>query len=96
MYGRARQIRAELSSGIDAVRDALSDFGIDLPSSEDIVEEAEAIVTDPTPGAGSALGSAFSSVTAFLAGTAVGAFLLFYLLADWRLLTGWVGTTVGT
>jgi predicted PurR-regulated permease PerM len=89
---QAPQIRAELAAGIDTIRDALADAGIELPTADDIVDQAEAIIADPTPGAGSALGSAFSSFAAFLAGTAVGLFLLFYLLADWRMLTGWVGT----
>lgn len=89
---QAPQIRAELASGLDTLRDALADVDIDLPTSEDIVDGAEEIVADPTPGAGSALGSAFSSLAAFLAGTAVGLFLLFYLLADWKALTEWVGT----
>ena len=89
------EIREQLAGGLDSVREWLDGVGIDLPSGEDVVDSGEAAVPDALPGITSALGSIFSSAGAFLAGAAVALFFLFYLLADWRMMTGWVGSHLG-
>jgi len=89
------EIRQQLASGLDSIRELLDGLGIDSPTGEDAVESGEAALPDALPGITSALGSIFSSAGAFLAGTAVALFFLFYLLADWRTMTGWVGSHLG-
>lgn len=89
---QAPEIRIQLASGIESVREWLGDAGIEIPSGTEVVDGGEGSVTEMVPGLTSVVGSIFSSAGSFVAGTAVSIFLLFYLLADWKTMTDWVET----
>ena len=89
------EIRVQMASGIETIREWLADAGIDISSGEQVVDSGEESITDMAPGLTSLVGSIFSSAGAFVAGTAVSLFLLFYLLTDWKMMTEWAGTHLG-
>lgn len=89
------QIRAELTAGLESVRDWLAGAGIELSTADELTTGAEGVVSGGLAGISTFLSSAFSSATAFIAGTAIGLFILFYILADWQKLVDWVGSHLG-
>lgn len=89
------QIRSELSAGLEAARDWISGLGIDIGSGQSLADGAEDAAGATATGLGSALGSVFSSVGAFTAGTFVALFLLYYILADWSQFSTWLGSHLG-
>ena len=93
---QAPQIKTEVTAGVEALREWLSGLGLGLASSSSITDGLGDAIGGSMEGFSAFLSGAFSSAAAFVAGTFVGLFILFYILADWRLLTGWVGSHLGT
>ena len=79
-----------LATGIDTIGSWVEDRDIDLSSGTSIVDAASSQAWDLLPGAAGYLGSIFSSVVAFLAGTLLAVFFLYYILVDWNTLRTWL------
>ncbi len=89
------EIRSQLASGIAAAREWLVDIGLDPGSAQAISDGATDAARSSFGGLSSYISTAFSSVSAFIAGTFVGLFLLFYILTDWDEFAVWVGSHLG-
>ncbi|MGI9616900.1 MAG: AI-2E family transporter [Acidimicrobiales bacterium] len=84
------EVASQMAAGIDAVGGWLESSDIDLPSGSSIVDAGSSQGWDLLPGAASYLGSIFSSAMAFLVGTLLAIFFLYYVLVDWNTLRTWV------
>jgi predicted PurR-regulated permease PerM len=91
----ASEIRDELAAGVAAAREWLVSLGIDPGSAQSIADGAESVAGVSVSGLSSYASTVFSSVSAFIVGTFVGLFLLFYILADWSEFSVWVGGHLG-
>lgn len=85
------EVAARVAAGVDAVGGWLEDRNIDLPSGTSIVDAGSSQGSALLPGAASYLGSIFSSAMAFLVGTFLAVFFLYYILVDWNTLRTWLG-----
>lgn len=91
---QAPLIFEELSAGFEAMVAWLADFGWNLDA-EEVIAALEDAVLGLVPGIGGAIGSAFSSLAALLVGTFVALFMLYFIMADWELLSSFTGTHLG-
>jgi len=89
------EIQDQLASGIAAARDWLVSVGFDPASAQGVTDGVGDIAGASIGGLSSYASTVFSSVSAFIAGTFVGLFLLFYILADWKEFSTWVGSHLG-
>lgn len=89
------QISAEITRGLQYLDEEFSGLW-DPPGGS---ASAESGLADAIPnmfgGVTSWFGSVFSSIAAFLVGTAIAVFFLYYVLLDWQQLSGWLGTHLG-
>ncbi|MEN8040544.1 MAG: AI-2E family transporter [Actinomycetota bacterium] len=92
---QAPEIGKQIRSGLEAFVAWLANLGWDIADPEQIVNELEEILSSMLPGLASLVGSAFTTVAAFLAGTLMALFFLYFVLADWAQLSGWVGRHLG-
>lgn len=92
---QASEIREQLRAGLETVRDWLEGTGIDIGSAGELVDGAEDVVGGSVAGITSYLSTVFSGAAAFIGGTFVGLFILFYILADWSEFSDWVGSHLG-
>lgn len=86
------EIASKLTSGVDFVEEQIESYDlstVDL-SGADIGDGA----TQMLGGLAGFFGSAFSGAAAFLAGTLVATFFLYFLLADWRSFERWIASKV--
>lgn len=85
----------EISLQIRAGVTALEDWIAGLSISPDVIARAQETVGNSisrlATGIGTAVGSGLVSTAAFLFGTFLGAFMLFYILTDWENIREWVG-----
>ncbi|MFL6078482.1 MAG: AI-2E family transporter [Ornithinibacter sp.] len=93
--GQSGQIRAQLTAGLDTLSSGLASRGIDIGSGAAATDQVGSATGQVLGGALGALSSAFSSVVSLGIGTAIAAFLVYYVLVDWHGLTRWVGAHVG-
>lgn len=93
--GQWDEITRQLGSGIEAALEWLASLGVDVGDASEVLAEVGDLSGSALAGIAGAVGGVFAGVGAFLAGTFVGLFLLFYLLADWSTLTGWLGSHLG-
>jgi predicted PurR-regulated permease PerM len=84
------EVSAQMAAGIDAIGAWLENLEIDLPSGTSIVDAGSSQGWDLLPGAASYVGSIFSSTMAFLVGTLMAVFFLYYILVDWNTLRAWL------
>lgn len=89
------QITTQLTAGVDEVDEWLEDLDLDLGVASDRVDQAGDVSLDWLGGLASYAGTIFSSVIAFLVGTFLALFFLYYLLADWHRLRDWMGRNLG-
>ncbi len=92
---QAPEIRAQISSGIEAGRQWLESIGLDISPLDNLPGGTDGLSSGWFSGLTTYAGSVFSSVSAFIAGTFVGLFLLFYILADWEEFSVWLGSHLG-
>lgn len=85
-------VTADLRTGIAALLEFLVAQGVEIDSPRELLEQSLALVGALTAGPSGLVGGALSTVTAFAAGTFIGIFLLFLLLADWHRLVAWVSS----
>jgi len=91
----ADDINRFLTAGLESVGDWFDSLDIDIGAAEQRIDQAKQFGIDLIPGLASWFGSAFSGVIAFLAGSLLGMFLLYFILADWARLRRWVGSHIG-
>ncbi len=89
------EISDQLASGIDAARAWLVNLGIEPTSAQSMSDGVGDVAASSVSGLSSFFSTAFSSVSAFIAGTFVGLFLLFYILTDWDEFSTWLGSHLG-
>lgn len=89
------EISESLTAGLVEVDSWLEDLDIDIGVAGDRVEQTKQFGIDLIPGVASWFTSAFSGVLAFVAGSFLSAFLLYFILTDWERLRGWVGGHLG-
>ena len=89
------EIQDQLASGVATARDWLVSIGFDPASAQDISDGVGDITQASVGGLTTYVSTVFSSVSAFIVGTFVGLFLLFYILSDWKEFSTWVGSHLG-
>ena len=91
------QISAQLDAAIERGRQLLADLGLGQAQADDAGtgEQVTDAVGEVIGGVLGAVPSLFSSIGSFLAALFVGVFLLYFILAEWDLLTRWVGAHLG-
>ena len=89
------QIAVELTKGLDTVNAWLASHGVGTGSAAPTTDELLAAVRQALGGLASALSGTFSILVSLGIGTAIGAFLVYYVIVDWEGLTGWVGAHLG-
>lgn len=81
----------QIQAGLEALAEWLRDLGLSVGNQAATVGELEKVLTSIGPGLASFVGGAFSSLSAFVIGTFVAIFFLYFVLKDWDELSGWVG-----
>lgn len=89
------EISDQLASGIDAARAWLVNLGIEPTAAQNMSDGVGDVAASSVTGLSSFFSTAFSSVSAFIAGSFVGLFLLFYILTDWDEFSTWLGSHLG-
>jgi predicted PurR-regulated permease PerM len=89
------QIAAQVTAGLDTVSSWLASHGIDIGSGASATDQLGAATGQALGGVAAALSGTFSSLVSLGIGTAIGAFLVYYVIVDWDGLTGWVGAHLG-
>ncbi len=92
---QASEIRAEITAGVEALGDWLDARDLDIGSPREVVDDWEDRLSTAASGLVTYLPGVFSTVAAFLVGLGVALFILYYVLADWPLLTEWLGSHLG-
>jgi predicted PurR-regulated permease PerM len=90
---QADEIHEQLTAGVEAAEALLADIDIDLGLgvAGDRVDEAGDFGVDWIGGLASYASTIFSGVLAFVVGSFLALFFLYYVLADWHRLRAWVG-----
>ncbi len=86
---------SQLQAGIQELGKWLAGFGISEAQLTALEEAARRVLPQFAEGFTSAIGSGLSSIAAFLFGSFLGIFMLFYILKDMPLLSRWVGAHIG-
>lgn len=92
---QAPEIGERLAAGIEQVGDWIDEQGWTSDDAELMVDDLGDIWTRAAPGATTYLSTVFSSAAAFLVGSLVAVFLLYFGLKDWRELSDWVSAHMG-
>ncbi len=88
---QAPEIGVQIQAGLEALAEWLRDLGLSVGNQAATVGELEEVIANIVPGLASFVGGAFSSLSAFVIGTFVAIFFLYFVLKDWDELSGWVG-----
>ncbi|WP_418275710.1 AI-2E family transporter [Isoptericola jiangsuensis] len=92
---QSAEIGEQISRGFDALAVWLAETGVTMPSLTDASEGLPEWGTSLLSGFTAQLGDVFSGTAALVMGTFVGIFLLYFVLADWDLLTRWTSRHLG-
>lgn len=95
IIGQWDEISSQLQAGLVALQAWLHTLDIPAEYAQRIQVAVESSVGKLAGGVGNALGSGLASTAAFLFGTFLGAFMLFYILTDWADIRAWAGCNVG-
>ncbi len=88
------EISRQLTAGVEALNGWLAEIDLDLGVAGDRVDQAGEVGLDWIGGLASYATTIFSGVMAFLVGTFLGLFFMYYVLADWHRLRAWVGRSL--
>lgn len=91
---QAPRIAASMAAGLDAVEAWSATRGVPLGDSP-LRDQAADLVSTSIGGASAYLPGLLTGTASFALGTAVGTFLVYYVLTDWDGLTVWVGRHLG-
>lgn len=89
------EISRSLTAGIARVDTWFENMDVDIGVADERLAQARQFGLDLVPGLATWFTSVFSSAIAFLVGSFLGAFMLYFILADWSRLRGWVGNHIG-
>lgn len=89
------EIAKQMTAGLDSLDSWLEDLDLDAGVADERIEQAKDFGLNLIPGVASWFGTAFSGVVSFMAGTLMGLFLLYFILADWDRIKTWVGGHLG-
>jgi predicted PurR-regulated permease PerM len=89
------QIAAQVTAGLDTLSSWLASHGVDIGSGASATDQVSSATGEALGGLAAALSGTFSSLVALGIGTAIGAFLVYYVIVDWDGLTRWVGSHLG-
>jgi predicted PurR-regulated permease PerM len=89
------EIIDEMQSALDQLRQWLVERGIDLGSADDLQRQLTVWLDGVLPGLVSYVPDAFSSIGSFLASSFIAIFILYFVIAEWDTLAGWVGSHLG-
>lgn len=90
------EISRFLTAGLARIDEWLESQSADLGVGDDWLDQAKQAGFDLIPGLASWFSGLFSGALAFLAGTFMSMFLLYYVLVDWERLRDWVGGHLGS
>ncbi len=85
----------QTQAAIDTGRGWLADQGITVVLIDDVQAQLSGFVDEVVPGLLSYVPGAFSGISSFLVGAFIALFILYYIIAEWETLTGWVGANLG-
>ncbi|MFK5691161.1 AI-2E family transporter [Ornithinimicrobium sp. LYQ92] len=91
---QAPQIGASMAAGLDAVEGWLGARGVPVVEGS-LREQADELVSASLGGASAYLPGLLTGTASFALGTAVGTFLVYYVITDWHALTAWVARHLG-
>jgi predicted PurR-regulated permease PerM len=89
------EIIDEMQSALDQLRQWLVERGFDLGSADDLQRQLTVWLDGVLPGLLSYVPDAFSSIGSFLASSFIAIFILYFVIAEWDTLAGWVGSHLG-
>ena len=89
------QIAAQVAAGLDTLGGWLESRGIEVASGASLTDQLGSGAEQALGGIGSVVSTLFSGVVSIGIGSAMGAFLVYYVLADWASLSRWVGAHLG-
>ncbi len=101
VMSQGSHIKAQVQGGLDAVRQALAGFGIELPSLQSLLSKQstasaqKAASSGVLSSVGSAVSSGLSSVFALFFGVFISFALMFYVLSDFAAIAAWIGSHMG-
>ena len=88
---QAPEIAAQLTAGLSELDAWLEARGVDLGSGASLADQVTSGAEQSAGGVGSLLSDVFSSAVSLGIGSAMAAFLIYYVLVDWATLTRFVG-----
>jgi predicted PurR-regulated permease PerM len=89
------EIGAQVAAGIETLDEVLMDAGLLDDVETGLFDRLEDVLPQAAAGVAGVLSNAFSGVVAFLVGTFVAVFFLYYLLTDWEKLVDWLARHLG-
>jgi predicted PurR-regulated permease PerM len=89
------EIVDQTQAAIDTGRSWLADQGVTVVLIDDVQAQLSSFMDQVVPGLLSYVPGAFSGISSFLVGTFIALFILYYVIAEWETLTGWVGANLG-
>ncbi len=89
------EIVAQTQAAIDLVRNWLAEQGITVSIIDDARSQLSDFVDGVLPGLLSYVPGAFSGISSFVVGTFIAFFILYFVIAEWETLEGWVGANLG-
>ena len=92
---QAPEIVDQTQAAIDLGRNWLADRGFSIVIVDDVGAQLDTFVDNVLPGLLSYVPSAFSGISSFLVSTFIALFFLYFILAEWKTLTSWVGSNLG-
>jgi predicted PurR-regulated permease PerM len=89
------EIVDQTQASIDLARNWLGERGISIVILEDVRAQLSTFLDEVLPGLLAYVPSAFSGISSFLVSSFIALFFLYFILAEWDSLAGWVGANLG-
>jgi len=89
------EIVDQTQASIDLARNWLAERGISIVILEDVRAQLSTFLDEVLPGLLTYVPSAFSGISSFLVSSFIALFFLYFILAEWESLAGWVGANLG-
>lgn len=86
-------IQEQVLAGLEAVANWMADNG--FGEADELIARLQELVSGVIPGLAGWVTTAFSGVAAFAIGVFAALFILYFILADWDMLTEWVASHLG-
>jgi predicted PurR-regulated permease PerM len=89
------EIVDQTQASIDLLRNWLAERGVAIVILEDVRAQLSTFLDEVLPGLLAYVPSAFSGISSFLVSSFIALFFLYFILAEWESLAGWVGSHLG-